>query len=85
MFRLCTLPSRAEDGDLMVVSVVSHIREGGGSGLGGANGFSFLNHAAGGSLNLEGGNPGLVARGDCLIVPSEATPWPGTGVGLQCS
>ena len=81
MFTQCTLPSQGKDGYLMVGSVVCCIREGGGSGLGGANGFSFLNHIAGGSLNL-GGNPVLVTLGDCLTAPNEATSWPGTGVGL---
>lgn len=52
MFRQCTLPSRGEDVYLMVGSVVCHIRDGGGSGLGGAKGFPFLNHTAEGSLNL---------------------------------
>ena len=42
MFTQCTLPSLGKDGYLMVGSVVCCIREGGGSGLGGANGFAFL-------------------------------------------
>ena len=68
MFTQCTLPSQGKDGYLMVGSVVCCIREGGGSGLGGANGFPFLNHIAGRSLNL-GGNPVLVTLGDCLLLP----------------
>lgn len=47
-----SLASRGEDVYLMVGSVVCHIRDGGGSGLGGAKGFPFLNHTAEGSLNL---------------------------------
>ena len=77
MFRQRTVPPQGNDGYLMMGSVVCGARGGGqGSGLGSANGFPFLAGRAEGSLNLRG------KSGDCLTVPNEAPPWPGTEVGM---